>query len=165
MPMTVSDSISTPAYKGDGAVLKQETSATARRIIALVVAIAASAVMGVAMWLTPSPTGMGTHQALNLPPCGWILMADMPCPTCGMTTAFSHAVRGHLVASFLAQPLGCLLALATAMALLVSVHTVLTGSRLPNALARLWGRRVAWTLCAFVVLAWGYKVASYKGWL
>lgn len=117
------------------------------------------------MWLTPSPTGIGTHRVMGLPPCTWVAWGDIPCPTCGMTTSFAHAVRGDLGSSFRAQPLGFLLALATAMTMLVSLHVVITGSRLGWAFTKLWSRRTAWTLSIIVVAAWGFKVLSYKGWL
>jgi hypothetical protein len=136
-----------------------------RRMIALAVSLACAAVLGVAAWLTPSESGIGTHRVMNLPPCTWVAMADIPCPTCGMTTAFAHAANGNFFRSFNAQPMGFLLAFFTAMALLVSAHVAVTGSRLGSAFTKLWGRRAAWTLSIFVLAAWGYKVASYKGWM
>lgn len=102
---------------------------------------------------------------LHLPPCGWIAMFDMPCPTCGMTTAFAHAAHGNLLQSFLAQPLGCVLAVSVAITWLVSIYVMITGSRLAGVFARLWGTRTAWALGFALVAAWLYKVASYKGWL
>lgn len=136
-----------------------------RRVVAGVVALLCAGVLGMAAWMTPSATGLGTHSQLRLPPCGWIAFADMPCPTCGMTTAFAHAADGNLIASFLAQPMGFFLAIGVAMTLLVSVHTMLTGSRLPGVLARLWGTRTAIALATLLVASWLYKIASYKGWL
>lgn len=136
-----------------------------RRLVAAFVAAGCAAILGLAAYLTPSPTGLGTHQALNLPPCGWIAVADLPCPTCGMTTAFAHAANGNMLASFHAQPLGWLLAMATAMTLLVSLHVLITGSRLHNVFWRLWGRWTVWILAALVVVAWAYKIISYKGWM
>ena len=83
-----------------------------RRLIALAIAAAAASVLGVAAYLEPSPAGLGTHsQLLNLPSCGWIAAMDIPCPTCGMTTAFSHVADGNLLAAVITQPLGALLAM------------------------------------------------------
>src|SRR5687768_7239343 len=140
-------------------------SSKCRRLVAAIAMGCSLAVLLVAAWLTPSPRGMGTHESLNLPRCGWIVVADLPCPTCGMTTAFAHAANGNLVASFMAQPLGCLLALATAMALLVSVHVVVTGSRIASAFSGLLAGKSLWLLSALVVASWGYKIVAYKGWL
>ena len=138
---------------------------SSRRWIAVVVALCSAGILSIAAWLTPSPTGLATHEALNLPPCGWVTLADMPCPTCGMTTAFAHAADGHLLSSFLAQPLGCLLAIATVIALFVSLHVIVTGSRLGHVFTRLWTSRSPWILGALVIGSWMYKIASYKGWM
>lgn len=45
--------------------------------------------------VAPDPRGFGTHQQFNLPPCTFQSQFHLPCPACGMTTAFSHFVRGH----------------------------------------------------------------------
>lgn len=117
----------------------------------------------VATMLSPSEKGLGTHQQLMLPECGWITIFDLPCPTCGMTTAFSHAANGNLPASFLTQPLGALLALATAIAFLSGMFVAFTGSRIGSMFGRLWTYRTGWIIAGLVVVSWGYKVLSYKG--
>lgn len=48
-----------------------------------------------AVWLQPHPNGFGTHQQLGLPPCTIQFWFDLPCPSCGGTTAFAHFVRGE----------------------------------------------------------------------
>ncbi|HVW38307.1 MAG TPA: DUF2752 domain-containing protein [Pirellulales bacterium] len=45
--------------------------------------------------LRPNPAGLGTHQQLGLPPCTFVYLFETRCPSCGMTTSWSHAVRGH----------------------------------------------------------------------
>jgi hypothetical protein len=139
------------------------TSATGRRLTGAAVAVCAAAILGLAAWLEPSPTGLGTHSRLGMPPCGWIVMVDVPCPTCGMTTAFAHAAEGDFIAALWAQPMGAVLALAAAMALVVGAYTAATGSRVAVLLARLWGRRAAWTLGLGLGGAWVYKIIIYKG--
>ncbi len=134
-----------------------------RRLIGAGVAVPAAALLGVAAWLDASPQGLGTHGQLNLPPCGWILAMDLPCPTCGMTTAFAHAADGNLVGSFVAQPMGAVLAVATAIALLVGTYTVATGSRIAALFGRLCNRRAAWLIGTAFVAAWVYKIVAYKG--
>jgi len=138
------------------------SSTALRRLVGAGVAVGATGVLGVAAWLDPSPEGLGTHSQLSLPPCGWILTMDLPCPTCGMTTAFAYAADGNLVGSFIAQPMGALLAVATAIALLVGTYTVATGSPVAALFARLWGRRAAWLLGTAFVAAWVYKIVAYK---
>jgi hypothetical protein len=139
------------------------TSATGRRLIGAATAICVAAILGLAAWLEPSPEGLGTHSQLAMPPCGWILMADVPCPTCGMTTAFAYAADGNFIGALWAQPMGAVLALAAAMALVVGVYTAVTGSRVAVLFTRLWSRRAAWALGLGLGGAWIYKIIIYKG--
>jgi hypothetical protein len=144
------------------AIASPGTTATTRRLIGTAVALGAAAILGLAAWLEPSPAGLGTHSRLGMPPCGWIAMVDVPCPSCGMTTAFAHAADGNLVAAVHAQPMGGLLALAVAMALVVGAYTAATGSRVAVLFTRLWGRRTAWALGLGLGGAWVYKILIYK---
>ena len=87
---------------------------------------------------------------------------DLPCPTCGMTTAFANAADGNLVGAFAVQPMGAALAVGTAMALIVGAWTVATGSRVAWLFGRLWTRRTAWLLGIAFGAAWVYKIIAYK---
>jgi hypothetical protein len=136
-----------------------------RRAWGAAVALGAAGLLGAAAWLEPSASGLGTHEQLFLPPCSWIALMDVPCPTCGMSTAFAHAADGHLVAAFAAQPMGACAAIAASIALLAGVHTAATGWRGADLFARLWGRRAAWVIGAGLAVSWAYKVAAWKGWL
>lgn len=142
----------------------REGDALGRRLIGAVVAICCATVLGLAAWLEPAPSGIGTHRMIiGLPPCGWVAGMNMPCPTCGMTTAFAHAADGNLLASFRAQPFGALLALFTACAFLVGGYVAATGSRVGWMLRRLWFRHAIWILTIAALLAWGYKILDFKG--
>ena len=70
---------------------------------------------GVALSLEPNPRGYGTHQGLGLPPCTFRFLLGIPCPSCGMTTSFSHFIRGQFVRSFQANAAGFLLAFVCAI--------------------------------------------------
>jgi hypothetical protein len=65
-----------------------------------------------AAWLTPSSTGMGTHQQLGLPPCTVVAWFGLRCPSCGMTTSWSRLLRGRVGAAMAANAGGTLLAIA-----------------------------------------------------
>ena len=134
-----------------------------RRFVGTVVAGACAALLLLAAWMKPSEDGLGTHQQLNMPPCGWILLMDCPCPTCGMTTAVSYAAHGNLLRSFWTQPLGFAFALATTMAMFIGTYTAATGSRVGIVLAGMWTRRATWWLIAFAMASWLFKIAAYKG--
>jgi hypothetical protein len=78
-----------------------------------------------------------------------------------MTTAFSHAADGDLRASFLAQPLGCILALGAAAGFWGAVHVAATGSQLGTVCARLLQPRALWGLAGAAAAAWAYKYATW----
>ena len=69
-------------------------------------------VLALSRWLTPSAAGFGTHTQLGLPPCGFLQVFGIPCPACGLTTAFAHAAHFSTRASLAAHPLGLPLFLA-----------------------------------------------------
>jgi len=157
-----------PAAGGDRLAEGRSPAAPARavpstRLTSAIVAGLALAVLVVAWVLQPSEDGLGTHRQLGLPVCGWIASANLPCPTCGMTTAFSHAADGDLLSSFRTQPLGMLLALGTAIVALAGTWTACTGSMLAPFLGAMLGPRLGWTLGILVVLAWGWKILDHRG--
>lgn len=133
-----------------------------RRFAALLVMVGASALLLVAWMLTPSPNGFGTHHALGLPPCSWPERFGVPCPSCGMTTAFAYATKGRFVASFLAQPMGFLLAMGTGMAFVGAAWTLASGRTVWPVFERIWTARGAWFLGLAMLLAWGYKAVIMK---
>ncbi len=135
----------------------------AERVFAGFVAAASLAVLLVALWLTPSAAGHGTHEQLGLNPCVWALTLGQPCPTCGMTTAFAHASHGDLLSAFKAQPFGALLAIVTASSFWVSLHVALTGSTVGRVYAGLLGPRLMWLSMAALAGAWVYKITTWQG--
>ena len=116
-----------------------------------------------AVALPPASAGLGTHKQLGLPSCNWITTMDLPCPTCGMTTAFSHTVRGEWPSAFRAQPMGLLLCLVAAMAVIGGTWTALVGNGPGRLIATSWNRWWTWPLVILVVAAWGWKIAVYRG--
>jgi len=151
-----------PPVAAVGPIGMAETRRT-RRIGAAFIFVGCASVLGVAAWLTPDASGIGTHQQLHLAPCGWTTGLGIPCPTCGMTTAFAHAANGNLLRSFLAQPFGCLLAIATAAATVVAAYVAGTGSALGGHLFRAFGPKMGWYVLGLALAAWAYKIASFRG--
>ena len=127
------------------------------RFVPAVVFSGSLALLAVSLWLTPNPLGYGTHQQLGLPPCAAQQFTGIPCPTCGMTTAFSFAAHGQLRSAFLAQPAGAVLALCNAMLLLVSGYCLALGVSM-RPLGRLITPALLVVLGVLVGLAWIYKI-------
>lgn len=123
-----------------------------------VVALACAALLGIAAWLRPSPEGMGTHQALGLPPCGFVYTSGMPCPTCGMTTSFSLTVRGRLYSAVVAQPAGFVLCLSAMGLVGYGAYVSIRG----RAIWINWDRistRLVISLAFLILGGWGFKMA------
>jgi len=116
-------------------------------------------ILGLALWLTPDPAGMGTHEQLGLPPCSLVVMTGYPCPTCGMTTSFSNAVRGQLLAAFHAQPAGLVLAGLVFLVMLGALRALIFGKVWRINWYRVSPAWVALGVVAIMLLGWGYKVA------
>jgi hypothetical protein len=128
------------------------------RLTFLAFSIGCAVVLAVAASVEPAAEGYGTHQALGLPPCPLMTFATTPCPVCGITTAFAHAVRGDLSSALAAQPFGLLvfamtvlgvvggLALAVRPTVGSSLWPVLSSRLFVGSMAALWG------------LSWVYKI-------
>ena len=114
-------------------------------------------VLVLAALLKPAAAGMGTHQQLGLPPCGWLAATGYPCPTCGMTTAFANAAHASPRASILAQPFGAAFALATAVFFWGTLHVAVFGSQLGRVFERLLVPRCLWVVTACFLAAWAWK--------
>ena len=122
--------------------------------------IACVGLLTVAALLTPDPSGAGTHTQLSQPACTALLVWGVPCPTCGMTTAFAHTVRGQWVAAWRAQPAGWLAAVATAALAAVSATTVVTGRRWVVNWYRVAPGRVVAPVVLIVLAAWAYRIGA-----
>lgn len=133
------------------------------RLVAGACAMGALSVLTIAAMLTPSARGHGTHEQLGMMPCTWAAVLDRPCPTCGMTTSFSHAANGSLMASFATQPFGAFLALLTASVFWGALHIAVTGSRVGRLYAPLLRPRQLAILGVLLAAAWGYKLLTWTG--
>lgn len=132
------------------------------RAAGAVVAVLCLSLLIVAANLRPDPRGVETHTQLGLWPCGWYLASKVPCPTCGMTTAFAAAANGSYFASLRTQPFGFVLALAAAVSFWAGMHVACFGSRLWAVAGRLLAPRLAWGVAALLLGAWVYKIAVMK---
>jgi Protein of unknown function (DUF2752) len=130
------------------------------RVIAGVVGCALLAVLIIASRLTPAAEGVGTHRGLGLPACGMLVASGVPCPTCGMTTAFAHMTGLEVIAAFRAQPFGAALALGSAAGFWLCVWIAGFGSRIGTLLVRMLSPRVVWLVFVLAGAAWVYKIAA-----
>lgn len=98
--------------------------------------------------LPPHPQGMGTHQALGLPPCTLVSWYGIRCPSCGMTTAWAHLTKGHAWAAFRANAGGALLCL---VALIFGPWALVSGA---------WGRWIVPPPSEWIMLGFGLVIVA-----
>lgn len=128
------------------------------RALALAIALAAIAVLFTAAWLTPAGQGVGTHTALGFQPCSFLQRTGLPCAGCGMTTSFSHFVRGNWFTSFVTQPFGFVLALATAATFWSGLYLAITGKPSHRLLRMIPMKAHLFFWIPFAVFGWVWKI-------
>lgn len=134
------------------------TAGLAERIGAALLAAACLTVLIVARILTPSPAGVGTHTAMGLQRCEFLYRTGIPCPTCGMTTSFSHFARGNIEASLYVQPMGTVLATLTVATFWAAAYMAITGLPVLRLLRILPARYYFLPLMVLAVAGWGWKI-------
>ncbi len=124
----------------------------------IIVILALTAVFALAAWLPPSASGHGTHESLGLPPCGFLVITGIPCPSCGLTTSFSHMAHGHIWLAFVTQPFGFVLFLLFIYMWVMSGYAIVR--KIPFSLVT-GSRTMEWIqviLLIIMMLAWIYKI-------
>ena len=82
--------------------------------------------------LQPSGTGIGTHRQLGLPPCTFLTVFGVRCPSCGMTTSWSYFVRGQFGQAWSTNAGGACLAVLAALASGWSMFVAVRGELQPS---------------------------------
>lgn len=127
------------------------------RVAALLMMGGAGAILIAAHLLLPDPTGYGTHEQMFLLPCIFRWVTGLPCPFCGMTTAFALLARGEWAAAFGIHVLGPAVYLITWGVLLAGVVGLVRNRRaLPQ---WLFSQRVGRVLLLIILLGWVANLA------
>lgn len=150
-----------PTYAEGGARRPPRAASAFRlRLCGGLVALAGGAVLVTARGLPPNPSGLETHRALGLPPCGFLLYTRLLCPTCGMTTAFARMAHGDVFGAIRAQPAGAVLSILTLMGVVGGLMTLACG-RVPNVRWEWLGTPPGLAVLAVVFFgSWGWKIVD-----
>jgi hypothetical protein len=128
------------------------------RLIWALLSLGCLGVLSASRWLTPSPSGMGTHTQLGLPPCGFLLLLGAPCPACGLTTSFAHLAHFQLLASLHAHPMGVPLFLGMLALLVLSLRGLVLGTSSARAFNETPVEKLALWLAAGMLLSWAVRL-------
>lgn len=132
------------------------------RIGSGVIAILCLTVLSLGAWLSPAAQGHGTHKQLGLAPCMWAVTLDRPCPTCGMTTSFSHAGEGSWILAAKTQPMGALLVLITSTMFWGASIQTISGARISTVIQPALRPRIFLIFGLLLLGAWFYKIATWQ---
>lgn len=135
------------------------TSAANRTVWATLLGVAL-AVLALSRHLSPSATGVGTHEQLGLPPCGFLAWTGLPCPACGMTTAFAYLSHFEVLASLRANPMGLPLFLATCVFVPISAHALIKGRSMMGFIDAIQADRLAIVFVVATLLVWSARLAT-----
>jgi hypothetical protein len=114
----------------------------------------AAGVLVVARRLTPDPSGVGTHVQLGLPPCGFLRLTSLPCPTCGLTTSFAHMARLQFTPAFDAHWLGPPLFALTVVTIAICAWSCVRATPLSDAAKRLRVARAVAIIVGGAMIVW-----------
>jgi len=122
----------------------------------------ASAVIGIARFLPPSPRGVGTHEQLGLPPCLFLKLTGLPCPSCGLTTSFAHAAKLHFYEALVTQPFGLLAFFLTILLILLSSYLLYRRIPWQRVIHTRLANVMMYVLLALYLIGWMYKIAVMR---
>jgi hypothetical protein len=113
-------------------------------------------VLVLACVVRPDSRGFETHTQLALPPCSFVQQTGMPCPTCGLTTAYANMVRGRVGAAVAANAAGVVFFVLTLAGAAVGAYQAVSGRDVLGKLTpRLWW---VWGTAAVLLAGWALKL-------
>ena len=123
--------------------------------------LGAGAVLVVAKLLNPDPSGLGTHEHLFLLPCLFKILTGLPCPFCGMTTAFAYMADGAVHQALAVHILGPVAYLAIGAILVAGLIGVARDRRpLPQWMFSQWAGR---TMLLILLGGWVVNLIRFLG--
>jgi len=140
-------------------------SDASEKAVQLVLLLSCIALLAIGSLLKPDPRGFATHAQLGLPPCAFRALTGIPCPSCGMTTAFALAVRFDFGRALLTQPVGLLAFFGTIAGLFLLTTSLISGLSLRKLIDEgRFASRLGVLILLFIIVSWLYKIFSvWKG--
>ncbi len=130
--------------------------------VAIGMLVSACAVLAAAAWLKPAACGYGTHTQLGLPPCNFLRLTHLPCPSCGLTTCFAWAIRLHFWNAFLANPFGILAFLGTVLLIPAAIFLLWRRMSFRRITEHAYFNKAVYAGTALYFLSWIFKLAEFQ---
>ncbi len=131
------------------------------RVVALILVGVGGLLVFLLLQITPDGRGHGTHEQLGMQPCGWPMAWDIPCPTCGVTTAACHLVHLSPLRSIQTQPFGAALAAFGLWAAVYAAFCLVTRRSFMDRIVRLPYGTMATGAIVLFLAAWAYKYFTF----
>ena len=110
-----------------------------------------------AVVLDPDSRGIGTHEQLGLPECGFVQMFGGPCPSCGFTTTFTLAAHLRPIDALVNQPFGFFLFCLSVLGAVALPVVIVKNVSLMSMTDRWPWWRIGLGLLSGWLICWGYK--------
>lgn len=133
------------------------------KVLYLAASGAAVVLLLVGRLLQPAPGGVGTHEQLGLPPCGFLYFTGIPCPGCGLTTSVTFAAHLHFYESVATQPFGFVVFLLAVLSVPVSMYLIYRQIPYRELLNFRGKTLLMYLMLALFLFSWFYKIAVMKG--
>jgi len=114
--------------------------------------------LAIAKWLSPDPSGMGTHQQLGLPACTMLAFSGVRCPGCGMTTSWAHTMDGNFGEAFQTNAAGSLLCWLCVACVPILASVVVTGKRTRDGWASKFALSGFLAAMTIALIEWGLRL-------
>ncbi len=119
-------------------------------------------VLGFGWYLTPSIQGLGTHEQLGLPPCGFYTFTGIPCPSCGLTTSVSGWLHGESWLAFRSQPFGIVIIVVLVWGSWLSVVGIFRKRTITELLRPSTLEKIQIGLLILFLLSWATKLTFFS---
>lgn len=128
------------------------------RLIYVSIAMGSSCAILMGRYLTPSASGVGTHQQLGLPACPTLHLTGYPCPSCGLTTSFALAAQLEFIEAFQVQPFGLVAFFLASACIPISAILISRRISVNDLIFARGSNRIMYFLLALYIGSWVYKI-------
>lgn len=110
--------------------------------------------------LRANPEGFGSHRTLGLPPCIFLSLTGIRCPSCGLTTSVVQILHGKWLEAWRANPTGYLVFFSGASLILASLYGLCRPFRWGDIVARSWFHIFVMCGIGFLFGSWIMRIFS-----